>query len=505
MLRRLQPRRPVARILILTAALFAARSSVARPHTSQAPDRTNSSGRARLQPCATGPTSSDAQCVRISVFENRSSKKGRKIDLHVVVLPGIGGSSRPPLFSLAGGPGVAASEGANLWITELKAYREKRDIVLFDQRGTGSSNPLGCQRAGREAADFLEAMYPAEYVRRCRSDLETRADLTRYTTLAAADDIEDVRRALGYGRIDVMGLSYGTRLALVYMRRHPRSVRAAVLMGVTPTWVKLPLFHAANAQRALSLLLQDCAAEASCAAAYPNLPGDLATVSDALARAPAQVSATWPAGASPKSVSITHDVFFEKLRRQMYAPETSRRIPAVIHAAARGDFEPFLAIALPAGHGEDRDADGLYLSVTCSEDTSRITSHEAERAASGTVFGRYRIDRQRAACGLWPTTALPPRYFHDVRSRAPVLFFSGGRDPVTPPEWATRAASRLPRSLHVVVPLSGHLPDGLEDMGCWDRVVLAFIDRGTADGLDVSCLARLKPAPFDVGTEGGRR
>ena len=428
--------------------------------------------------------------------ENRSAPRGRRIDLHVAVLPGIGGSSRPPLFSLEGGPGIAASEGVEVWETELKDYREKRDIVLIDQRGTGSSNPLACERERREAADFLEEMYPVEYVRRCRSRLETRADLTRYTTPDAADDVESVRRALGYGRIDLIGLSYGTRLALVYMRKHPRSVRAAVLIGVTPTWARLPLFHAANAQRAMSLLFQDCAAEAPCAAAYPDLAGEVASLYETLGRAPARATAAWPAGATPAPVSITRDVFFETVRRQLYAPETSRRLPAVIHAAAHGDFAPYLRIVLPAGSGRASDADGLYLSITCSEDTTRIGPAEAERFTAGTVFGRYRIDQQRRACDAWPTTTLPKRYFHDVRSSAPVLILSGGRDPVTPPEWATRAARRLSRSLHVVVPRSGHLPDGLDDLGCWDRVVLSFLDRGTAEGVDVSCLARLKPKAF---------
>ncbi|MCA1581001.1 MAG: alpha/beta hydrolase [Acidobacteria bacterium] len=495
-----------ALVLLIAASLLGAAAGAAQSRSGA--DEIHR-GRTGLAPCSAAgrPDASETLCGTVPVLENRSAARGRRIDLHVVVVPAIGVSSRPPLFSFEGGPGLAASDGAELWQTELKAFRQNRDIVLFDQRGTGSSNPLHCERERRDAGDFLTEMYPTEYVRRCRSELQSRADLTRYTTIAAADDVEDVRLALGYGRIDIAGLSYGTRLALVYMRRHPKSVHAAVLMGVTPTWARLPLFHAANAQRALSLLLEDCAAEAACAAAYPDLAADLARVRDALGRAPARVSAAWPAGSPPKEVSITRDVFFETLRRQMYAPATSRRIPAVLHAAALGDYAPFLAAALPAGDGRDRGADGLYLSITCSEDTSRITPEEAERAASGTAFGPYRIDQQRRACSLWPTAPLPARYFRDVRSSAPVLILSGGRDPVTPPEWATRVARRLSRSRHVVVPLSAHLVEGLDDLGCWDGVVLSFLDSGTADGLDVSCLSRLKPAAFDAAREargGGR-
>lgn len=483
--------------LLALAGVFAGSIASAQP-LSVRTDTPAGHGRARLTPCPSSPSapSSTAQCGSVSVLENRSARRGRKIDLHVVVLPAIGGSTRPPLFFLEGGPGLAASDGTGMWETELKAYREKRDIVLLDQRGTGLSNPLRCEQPRRNAADFLDEMYPVEYVRRCRDELERRADLTRYTTPDAANDLEEVRRALGYGRIDLMGLSYGTRLALVYMRMHPRSVRAAVLMGVTPTWVKLPLSHSANAQRALSLLFQDCKAEAPCAAAYPDLAGDLAALIETLGRAPARAEAAWPAGTPAMTVSITRDIFMETIRREMYAPETSRRIPAVIHAAAHGNFEPFLKIALPARDGPARIADGLYLSITCSEDTSRITSAEADLSGSGTAFGRYRVDQQRRACASWPTTVLPERYYRDVRSKAPVLIFSGGRDPVTPPQWATRAARRLSRSLHVVVPLSAHLADGL-DYECWDGVIRSFLDRGTAEGLDTSCLERLKPKPFD--------
>lgn len=435
----------------------------------------------------------------MSVFENRAARRGRKIDLHVVVLPGIGGSSRPPLFFLEGGPGLAASDGAGMWSGPLKAYRERRDVVLLDQRGTGRSNPLRCEGAHGSAADLLDEMYPVDYVRRCRSALEARADLTQYTTAAAADDLEDVRRELGYGPVDLFGLSYGTRLALVFMRMHPRSVHAAVLIGVTPTWARLPLYHSANAQRALKLLFQDCAGEAACSAAYPDLPGDLSTVVATLGRAPARADAVWPKGAPSTSVSITRDVFMEKLRRAMYAPATSRGVPAIIHAAARGDFAPFLEMALHPGEELRRDADGLYLSITCGEDTSRIQPGDADRLASGTAFGRYRIDQQSRACAMWPQARVPPGWDRNVRSRAPVLILSGGRDPVTPPEWAAAVARKLSRSLHVVVPLSAHLDDGLDDPdNCFDRVILAFLDRGTAEGLDTSCLARLKPGPFEV-------
>jgi len=476
----------------------AARAESGTPPPPASSERKASRARTQLAPCG---EPSAALCRSVSVYEDRARHRGRKIDLHVVVLPGIGGSTRPPLFFLEGGPGMAASDGVAMWEKDLAAYRDRRDIVLLDQRGTGGSNPLTCERDRGRPADFLAEMYPPDYVRRCRTELEKRADLTLYTTSLAADDLEDVRRELGYGRIDLFGLSYGTRLALVYMRMHPRSVHAAVLMGVTPTWARLPLYHAANAQRALTLLIQDCEAEAPCRAAYPDLHAEAAAVSESLARAPANAEAAWPQGSPPQSVSVTRGVFFEAIRRAMYTPAASRSVPAAIHGAAHGDFAPFFRLALPEGDGRRKDADGLYLSVTCTEDTGRITPSDALQwsSSTATVFGSYRVDQQRRACDAWPKSEVPVGFDHDVHSGASVLILSGGRDPVTPPQWATRAARHLSHSLHVVVPLSAHGDEGLSDPGCYDRVILAFLDRGKTSGLDVSCLAAQKPPPFDTG------
>jgi pimeloyl-ACP methyl ester carboxylesterase len=114
-------------------------------------------------------------------------------------------------------------------------------------------------------------MYPVKYVETCRRKLEQLADLTRYTTPIAMDDLDDVRAWLGYDKINLIGLSYGTRAALVYMRQHPEHVRRVVLLGVAPTYAKLPLYHARNGQRAMLLLLDECAADAACAKAYPHV------------------------------------------------------------------------------------------------------------------------------------------------------------------------------------------------------------------------------------------
>ncbi|MGI8480849.1 MAG: alpha/beta hydrolase, partial [Chthoniobacterales bacterium] len=140
-------------------------------------------------------------CGKLTVFEDRETHSGRTIDLNVVVLPALDRTSiEEPLFDLAGGPGAAATGAADFYAREGKEYRRHRDVVLVDQRGTGSSNPLTATARTKSPQDYLSEMYPVEYVKTLRQALEQRADLTQYTTSIAMDDLDNVRAWLGYDR-----------------------------------------------------------------------------------------------------------------------------------------------------------------------------------------------------------------------------------------------------------------------------------------------------------------
>src|SRR5205814_10058067 len=181
------------------------------------------SGLARVKPSRLPGIDEKLLCGQLTVFENRLTRTGRTIDLNVVVLPAFDQKKKAePLFDLAGGPGAAATEGARFYAEQGKEYR-RRDVVLVDQRGTGKSNPLSLPEK-KTPQDYLSEMYPVDYVKRLRQTLERRADLTQYTTSIAMDDLDDVRDWLGYDRINLIGVSYGTRAALVYLRRHPQLV-----------------------------------------------------------------------------------------------------------------------------------------------------------------------------------------------------------------------------------------------------------------------------------------
>jgi pimeloyl-ACP methyl ester carboxylesterase len=342
-------------------------------------------------------------------------------------------------------------------------------------------------------------MYPVEYVKTMRQALEQHADLTQYTTSIAMDDLDDVRAWLGYERINLFGLSYGTRAALVYLRQHPDRVRSAVLMGVAPTYLRMPLHHAAAARRAMDLLLTECAGDTACHEAFPQIQREWEDVLEKLGRELARVEYSPPDKSPAVTVEIQRDIFAEKLRSRMYSRESAARIPLIIHQAAQGDFAPFLKEMIPADRSvPDFIADGMYLSVTCAEDVPFIDREKAAKANAGNPFGNYRVEQQTRACNLWPQGKIPDDYHEPVSSNAPVLIFSGYMDPVTPPERGEEVASQLPNSRHVVIPHGAHGPDGLTNVECLDKLVLEFLAKGSARDLDTSCVERVLAPPFVI-------
>jgi pimeloyl-ACP methyl ester carboxylesterase len=451
-----------------------------------------------LKPCKLPGIDEELLCGKLTVFENRVTRAGRTIDLNVVVVPALDpGRTEEPLFDLAGGPGVASTGATGFYAKEGKEYRRHRDVVLVDQRGTGNSNPLTAAPRTRSPQDYLTEMYPVDYVKTMRQALEQRADLTQYTTSIAMDDLDDVRAWLGYERVNLFGLSYGTRAALVYIRQHPDRVRSAVLMGVAPTYLKVPLHHSRAAKRAMDLLLEECAGDAACRQAFPQLQHDWEEVLKRLGRAPARVEYSPPDKSATVTVEIQRDIFAEKLRSRMYSRDGGARIPFIIHQAAQGDFAPFLDEAIPVDRSvPDFIADGMYLCVTCAEDVPFIDQDEAARANAGNPFGNYRIVQQTRACSMWPQGKIPDGYHEPVSSNIPVLILSGNMDPVTPPERGEEVASHLPNSKHVIISHGAHGTEGLTNLECLDKLMLEFLSKGNARDLDTTCVERVLPPPF---------
>jgi pimeloyl-ACP methyl ester carboxylesterase len=436
------------------------------------------------QPCRPAELTGKARCGTVAVPEDRSRRGRRTIRLNVIVIPASGERRLPPLFDIDGGPSIADTKNTGFYLTDGARYHEHRDVVLVDQRGTGGSNGLKCPELDAAEAAY-QPMYPLNAVRRCRAELEKRADLRLYGTTEGVADLDAVRTALGYDRIDLFALSYGTLFALRYLATHPSTVRAAVLLSVAPPAAMPPRYHAQAAERGLAALFSQCRADPGCGKAY-DPDKDLAA---ALARLP-----TIP-GAPPG------DVFMEKLRSLLYVPRTGRTVPYLVHAAANGDLKPFLEATRP--HGPSLFNEGMYLSVTCTESFPLFDYAPAAAAARRTRFGDYRLSRQRAACALWPKGKVPADFLKAPRTSAAVLILSGPLDPVTPPAWGASITRALPHARQVIIPEMAHIPDGLSGVDtCFDPMLLRFYDTGDVGHLDTSCVAHMTPPPFK--TAGAR-
>src|SRR6202161_2944078 len=173
-----------------------------------------------LAPCLIAGVHQVEQCGTILVYENRTTRTGRRIPLHVVVLPARRTpAARDPVVFLTGGPGLAATADAEFAARILAPLHDQRDIVLVDQRGTGHSAPLECHLYDDGSLQsYMSPMFPAGRVRACRDTLEQSADLTQYTTARAADDLAEVLATLGYASANIVGISYGSRAGLVFLR-----------------------------------------------------------------------------------------------------------------------------------------------------------------------------------------------------------------------------------------------------------------------------------------------
>ncbi len=438
-----------------------------------------------------------AQCYSLPVPENRAAP-GRTIALHVVVLPATGSPRlQDPVVYLAGGPGQAASSVASDYMPLVRALRGNRDIVFADQRGTGRSHALLCRFYGppERPESYFNEFLPIDKVRECRDTLARDADLRQYTTAASVEDLEAIRAAMGYPRINVVGGSYGTRLALEYVRRYEKNVRSIVLESpVTPS-MHAPESFGRMAQSALDTLIEECESSTPCQRAFPALRSEAAAVFDRLRRGPVMATAAHPANGIPAAVTLTRNHVAETIRYLMYSSRGAATVPFVLHRAYSGDYDPIANFLI---RWRARGTfDGLYLSITCAEDVPFIAGDAAERDEP-TYLGGYRVREQRAACAEWPHAELSPPPHPPLASGVPALLVSGTLDPVTPPEGGDEIARTMKNSVHVRVPLGGHSATGLAGLECVDDLVRAAIERGRVDGLDTSCVARVRRPGFQL-------
>ncbi|MDB5745434.1 MAG: hypothetical protein JWP72_282 [Massilia sp.] len=431
------------------------------------------------------------RCLSVPVPLDYARPANGTIKLHVTIAPAFReGARADPLFVLAGGPGQAGSDVIVLLSAAFKRVRATRDIVFIDQRGTGLSGKLDC-----ESRPEHESMSDAELeteVRKCITN--SRAPFAAYTTANAARDLEGVRRALGYGKVNVWGGSYGTRLGQAYARAFPGSVRSLILDGVAAPDQVIPA-GGRDGQAALDKLFAQCANDAACNKAYPNLRAEFDSLA-ARAETGIKLSITNPRTAQPTTFTMTGQRFTGTVHSILYSPADARRLPFLIHSAYQGRWEPFIARQNISGDltTESASAFLLHLAVVCAEDVPRMTPGLMKDDAA--LLTRALAERMPAMCKTMNVPAVP--YAAPAQIAAPALLLSGALDPVTPPRRAESAARHMRTARHLVVANAGH---GISQLGCAPRLLREFLDRPGAQ-LDAKCLAEIPAPTFQLGSAG---
>ncbi len=466
------------------------------------------------------PRGASAVCHLLAVPESRAAPDRRTIRLPVAILKATGPRKQPdPVIYLSGGPGEAplAAPAPGIdplkdgdWWTSTAAIRRNRDFIFIGQRGAQLARPaLQCDDiAGPRSllSRFGSRIDTVEDERRamvkCRAELERKGiDVAQYTTPALADDVADLARVLDLARVNLYGVSYGTRWALELMRRHPALVRAAVLDSVYPPHVNGDQEEAQSVRRVFDRLFQECGADAWCGGRYPNLRADLEALVARLDRAPARLRLKLAKGRTTASIDGTKAMLI-LLHVMRLGGDDVGRLPATIARAARGDYAALKVFAEDLEDSEGGIIDspieemaGLYYSIECRETTAFVDRQARERAiAEAGIYGLVaRANTGPALCPLWRVPAADRAEKRPVRSAIPTLLLSGAYDWLTPPAWAEAARRHLANARHVEFNAMGHAVTANDD--CAETLLAQFID-APDPGRAPACLGNNPPPTF---------
>ena len=445
-------------------------------------------GSGMIQPCMEELEGS-VRCGRYRVWEDRVAESGRTIDLAFVIAdaldPAAGNSDAITYFF--GGPGTSVTAPSPFVIRGNRELREKRDLLFLDFRGVGASQALDCTVPyPRGVESRFGEIFPMDHIEACRDHLSERTRLDLYTSATNMDDLDELRAWLNYTHLNLSGGSYGALEIQVFLRRHPESVRTAILNSVFPISEPGYVTHARGLQNALDELVAECEGNGACAAAYPDLVKTVERVLERVRTDPPEVLA------EGKTVKLGPGELGYALRGLLY--RRGAEVPAMIRRAAAGEGQPLADYYLQRSGwvSEEGGEAGMHFSVLCAEDIGRLDTETIARETAGTFLGDYLVGGYAKVCEVWPYARLDASFWEPVTSDTPALLLSGSRDPVTPPAGAEAVAKHLPNSRHILVEGAGHGVGG----PCIGQIVSQFIDRGTVEGLDASCLEERPPTEF---------
>lgn len=443
------------------------------------------------------------QCGYLTVPADHAAASGATIRLAVVILKSQEAAPQPdPLFIAQGGPGASTIETYASTLLSDRPYPE-RDLVLFDQRGTLYSQPvLYCTEIDALTIQTLDQNLSPEESERlnltamtaCRKRLSDQGiNLSNFNSLQNAEDIESLRQALGYGKINLYGVSYGTLLALHFMRLHPESLRSVVLDGVVPPQTNVFLYAGQTENAAFNRLFAACQADAACNAEFPDLERVFFDLTARLNQEPVRITIqdiehdkTYP------NTVINGDTFQWLTFQLLYAGDVLPALPRMIYDARKGDFDVagrILGLLL----FDQSMSYGMYYSVECAEDAD-FTPGEQDLSGVRPEIARMEQRNPQAMldiCQAWNVQALGPQADQTVVSDVPTLLLSGAFDPVTPAPYAEQVAANLKNRYSFVFPAGGHGQFMSND--CADGLIGAFLNH-PAQAPDAACIQNY-PAP----------
>jgi pimeloyl-ACP methyl ester carboxylesterase len=442
----------------------------------------------REERCQVRGLEATARCVHIQVPHDWQTPGGEQLIISAAIVPSTAATPDPdPLVVLAGGPGQAATDYGAMLYTAFHEVRKQRDIILFDQRGTGRSSVLRCPQLNPWQYDEASVR---RWARACASTVR-HANL--YSMPQVVEDLEALRRALRLQRFNLWGVSYGTLTAQQYVRRYEKHVRSAVLDGALPPDRKLLHSAGPDADAQLQALFRECAAWPACAARYPRLQQAFTKLLDNLQRRPATAVVKRPLSKQVRHVRLTRDAVALMVRDALYSGRTRAILPYAIDAAVHGRWDVLLAMDSEMNSGTARAmAWGATLSVLCADQMDLEGSPPRATAGfTGDSFQRF----WQTACTNWPHAMTAPSLRTALRSRVPVLVLSGGLDPITPPASGAAVAAQFKFALHAIAPDASH---NVSDLGCAPSVLRDFIDSASTD-TDVACLQEYRRPDLFIG------
>lgn len=456
-----------------------------------------------FKPCALGSgrvETVEAQCASYSVPENHDAPKGRKISLAVALIPAKGQPQPDPLVFIAGGPGQSILEAYPGLHPAFDDLRRERDILLIDARGTGGSQLLQCDEMQDAMLDGAEEPSPERMLElgaQCRDRLSKFADLRHYATIDHIRDLDAVRAAMGIDRLNLAGVSYGTRVAQQYAKRYPQHTRSVILDAVAPNALVLGQDHARNLEDALNAQFARCEADSACGKQLGDPVAHLTALRTRLqAGGLPAVDYRDPVTGEWRSESPSWDHLALLLRLYAYDPAASAMLPLVLKESADGRYQSLLSQARQIASGVGGSlAMGMSFSVSCTEDTELAVRAED----TDTVLGSEFVEGMLAQCAQWPKGERPADFRKPLSGDVPVLALSGEFDPVTPPRYGEQVVKTLPNGRHLMVRGQGH---GVMTAGCMPKLLAQFVETTDAKAIDASCLDRLAPIPPFSGLHG---